>query len=146
MTMIAYPDSSFIVSLYIIQTHSPSVHAYMATMREPLQVTSLLRYEFCNAIRRLVFQKLVSEQIGASALAAFDLDVDNGVLVVSPVPWEKVIAEAERLSSSYTPKRGHRSFDVIHLATALTLGVKEFLSFDSRQRELAKAEGLKVKP
>jgi predicted nucleic acid-binding protein len=41
---------------------------------------------------------------------------------------------------------GHRSLDVLHVATALHLGAREFLTFDANQRKLATAEKLKVKP
>jgi len=34
----------------------------------------------------------------------------------------------------------------LHLATALHLGAREFLSFDARQRRIAAAEGLAVSP
>jgi len=46
---------------------------------------------------------------------------------------------AERLAFQYTAKRGHRSFDVLHVATALHLGAKEFLAFDANQKKLAEA-------
>jgi predicted nucleic acid-binding protein len=36
--------------------------------------------------------------------------------------------------------------DTLHVATALHLGAKEFLTFDARQSKLAAAEGLKVVP
>jgi len=36
--------------------------------------------------------------------------------------------------------------DVPHVAAARTLGVKDFLAFDSRQGTLARKAGLKVKP
>jgi predicted nucleic acid-binding protein len=63
-----------------------------------------------------------------------------------PVEWPDVHQIAERLSNSYTKADGHLAFDVLHVATALHLGAREFLSFDDRQRKLARAEGLKVKP
>jgi predicted nucleic acid-binding protein len=42
--------------------------------------------------------------------------------------------------------RFFRSWDVLHVATALQLGVHTFLSFDRRQRSLAVANGLKAAP
>jgi len=36
--------------------------------------------------------------------------------------------------------------DVLHVATALHLGAREFLTFDANQRKLAAAEKLKVTP
>jgi len=43
---------------------------------------------------------------------------------------------------------GHRSLDVLHVATALHLGAQEFLTFDANQIKLARAEKLNhpVKP
>jgi predicted nucleic acid-binding protein len=41
---------------------------------------------------------------------------------------------------------GHRSLDILHVATALHLGALEFLTFDTNQRKLAAAEKLKVRP
>ena len=35
---------------------------------------------------------------------------------------------------------------IYHAAAALIIGTPEFVSLDDRQRELAKREGLKVKP
>jgi molecular chaperone DnaK (HSP70) len=52
---------------------------------------------------------------------------------------------AERLSPRHTGAHGHRAFDVLHVATALHLGAREFLTFDVNQRKLAAAEKLKVK-
>jgi predicted nucleic acid-binding protein len=57
-----------------------------------------------------------------------------------------VIAEAKRISEIRTLAGGHRSFDILHVATALHLNAEEFLSFDDNQRTLAKAEGLKILP
>ena len=53
---------------------------------------------------------------------------------------------AERLSARHTGAHGHRAFDVLHVATALHLGAREFLTFDANQRKLAAAEKLKAKP
>jgi len=39
---------------------------------------------------------------------------------------------------------GHRSFDILHVAAALTIDAKQFLTFDENQRRLAEAEGLSV--
>ncbi|MGA2436750.1 MAG: PIN domain-containing protein [Bryobacteraceae bacterium] len=45
-------------------------------------------------------------------------------------------------------RRSSLSFtlDLLHVAVALSLGVKTFVTFDERQRAVAKLEGLTVKP
>ena len=42
----------------------------------------------------------------------------------------------------HTLTSGHRLADILHVATALHLGVSEFLTFDGNQKKLAEAEGL----
>ncbi len=48
--MIAYPDTSFLYSLYREQVHSERADAYRETMTEPLHFTRLLEFEFLQAI------------------------------------------------------------------------------------------------
>ena len=144
--MNAYPDASFLFSLYISQAHSLAVRTHLTTMTEPLPVGSLLRFEVCNSIRREAFQGKITSGAAVAALAAFDADVDAGRVVIPLVDWELVHTAAERLSNQHGLQRGNRAFDILHVATALTLGAKVFLTFDGKQAVLARAEGLKVKP
>jgi len=71
-------------------------------------------------------------------------NVKAGVLVLAAVEWPDVHSIAETLSATHTMKGGHRSMDIIHLATAKHLGLKHFLTLDANQKKLAEAEGLKV--
>jgi predicted nucleic acid-binding protein len=66
--------------------------------------------------------------------------------VLQPCSVSDVLRRAEELSNRHTIAGGHRSFDILHVATALHLGAREFLTFDTNQRKLATAEKLKVKP
>ena len=142
--MNAYPDASFVFSLYVDQVHTPAVRAHLATMTEPLPVGSLLRLEVGNAIRREAQQRKITDGAAVAALAAFDADVDAGRVVIPPVEWEDVHAEAERLSNEHGLRRGDRAFDVLHVATALTLGAKVLLTFDGQQAVLGVAQPLRV--
>jgi len=49
---------------------------------------------------------------------------------------------SERISKSHTQTNGLRSFDILHVATALDLKAKNLLSFDANQNQLASSEGL----
>jgi len=71
-------------------------------------------------------------------------DLVRGAVVIIPGPWPLVDSAAERLSELYAEAQGHRSMDILHLATAIELGAKEVLTFDGNQRKLAEAEGLVV--
>jgi predicted nucleic acid-binding protein len=48
------------------------------------------------------------------------------------------------LSREHTITLGTRALDVLHVASALELGVRSFVTYDTRQAALAKAVGLKT--
>ena len=52
--------------------------------------------------------------------------------------------KAKRLSGMYTAEKGHRAFDILHVATAISRRAELFLTFDANQKKLAEAEGLRV--
>jgi len=54
------------------------------------------------------------------------------------------LRDAKKYSSLYSTTEGHRSFDVIHVAGALHLDAKIFLTFDKKQKSLAKNLGLEL--
>ena len=145
--MSIYCDTSFLYSLYVQQVHSAAATAHIARLgHKPLPVTSLNRFELCNAIRLSVFRKVLEHRAGAADLKLVEKDIAAGVLALTPCDWATVHAQAERLSSKRTAKGGHRAMDLLHVASALALGASDFLTFDQNQAELAAAAGLKVKP
>jgi predicted nucleic acid-binding protein len=150
--MIAYPDTSFLCALYRRQDNSLNAIEYLKEMSEALHVSSLLLFEFRQSLR---FQVLLREQKHDkgfpqrecdSALEKLQLNMDSGAIVIIPADWSDVHHIAEKLSARYTAERGYRAFDLLHIATALHLEARVFLSFDERQRKAAVSEGLKVKP
>ena len=121
-------------------------------MSEPLHITALLAYEFRQALRFQVWRHSANRREGIAlpdaqaALIRFETDMADGLTVLTPCNFQEVFGRAGELSARHTISGGHRSFDVLHVATALHLGAREFLTFDTNQRKLAKAENLKVKP
>ena len=150
--MKAYPDTSFLYGFYVKQSNSPAAAAYAATMKEPLHLTELLRYEFRQSLRFQVWRRAAHPREGIAptdadaALNQLEADLANGVAVLVPCDLQEVLRRADDLSKHHTIKEGCRSFDLLHVATALHLDAKEFLSFDEKQRTLAAAAGLVVKP
>ena len=150
--MTAYPDTSFLCAFYLKQSNSPAAAAHAATMKEPLHVTVLLAYEFRQSLRFQVWRRAANPREGVApadaqaALSQFEADLTNGVAVLAPCNFQDVFRRADDLSTRHTISGGHRSFDVLHVATALHLDAREFLTFDANQRKLAAAEKLKVKP
>jgi predicted nucleic acid-binding protein len=87
---------------------------------------------------------VVTREDATSAFANLESDLADSALVVVAYDWPSVLAEAERLSAAHGMDAGHRALDVLHIATARHLAAVEFLTFDGKQRELAKTEGLIV--
>jgi len=147
-----YPDTSFLCAFYIKQSNSTAAAACAATMKEPLHVTELLQYEFRQSLRFQVWRHTANAREGISsadaqaALSQFSADLASGVAVLAPCAWVDVIHHAEDLSRRHTVQGGYRSFDVLHVATALVLKATTLLTFDAKQSQLALQEGLKVKP
>lgn len=148
--MIAYPDTGFLCSAYRTQEHSPMADAYRARMSEPLHFSSLLEFEFIQAIRLQVWlhandrRKGYSESEADQMIADWESDVARGINVIVPVDLDAVLRLARKFSLKFTDSGGHRSLDALHVATAVHFGAGMFLTFDSRQRALAKHAGLKV--
>jgi predicted nucleic acid-binding protein len=150
--VIAYPDTSFLCAFYLKQSNSQAAAAHAATMKEALQLTALLAYEFRQSLRFQAWRRAANPREGVAlsdaqaALSQLDADLASGVAVLAPCNFHDVFQRADALSARHTIPQGHRSFDILHVATALHLGVREFLTFDTNQRKLAAAEKLRVKP
>ncbi len=148
--MIAYPDTSFLCALYREQDNSERALAYREAMSEPLHVTRLLLWEFRQSVRFQAFRHRKNRQLGYSLPEAERMIVklaehlELGSVKMVNCDFTTILVTGERISKTRTFVGGHRSFDILHVATAIDLDAKEFLSFDSNQIELAAAEGLKV--
>jgi len=95
-----------------------------------------------NAFYQRVFRNEVRESDAPLLIQALDSDIEMGILHLRPIS-ESVYIRSFTLSKLWTPRIGTRASDVLHVATALELRADTFLSFDKRQTELARAEGLK---
>jgi predicted nucleic acid-binding protein len=142
----AYADSPFLVSLHRADTNHAAANAYLAKAALTLAFTPLHRVEVRNALRNATAN---GEMTGADCRQAFrqiDDDLCDGLLIHTSVEWTDVFCRADELSEKHAATHGVRTIDLLHVAIALECGAKTFLSFDTRQRKLAKAAGLKVKP
>lgn len=146
--MNAFPDTSFLCSLFRKQVYSTRAIAFMDKAREPLPLTTLLLLEFRQSTRLQTWlhsrdqTRGFSEPQANTMLQHLQSDLSAGVFEMTTVDWPEVHLLTETLSAKHTGKQGHRLIDILHVASALHLGAKQFLSFDENQRQLAKAEGL----
>ncbi len=138
-----YVDPSALARLYIHQQGSREIAIWRARVGGALQVTHHGRTEIINAICRGAFLGHFDETRLAEALADLTTDLAQGRLHQADLLWRSALNRAAELSRIHTPKLGTRSLDVLHVACALELRLRYFLTFDERQQKLAAAVGLK---
>jgi predicted nucleic acid-binding protein len=109
-----------------------------------LPVTRFGRAELVNAVYLAVHRKQIDVAVAQAAIADFDADVRDGRLAVVDVLWRRTLDLAAELGAERTAVLGTRTLDVLHVATAIALEARRFVSYDGRQARLAKAVGLHV--
>jgi predicted nucleic acid-binding protein len=138
-----YADPSALLKLYIHEPASAAMSAWRSRTKGALPVTPHGRLEIVNGICLAGFRKIISAEALSDAIASFDEDLAEGRYVDADILWRATLRRARELSRAHTPALGCRTLDVLHVATAIELGLRYFVTFDSRQRQLAKAAGLK---
>jgi predicted nucleic acid-binding protein len=140
--LIAYADSSVLVALYIWDSHSL---AAKEMVKSDLRVcfTPLHLAECCHAIAQQVFQGRILPDQAEVAYEDLQRDLSAGVWVETAIPESAFVLCAE-LGRRYGPKIAIRTLDTLHVACALELKADRFLTFDDRQKKLAKTQGLKL--
>jgi predicted nucleic acid-binding protein len=141
-----YADSSFLVSCYVVDVNTPRAKTHLSTTGTPLVFTALHALEVRNAFKLGVFRGLLTGSEAAAAWANVAQDLRSGRLVKTVVKWPIAFRLAARLSERHSMTTGTRSLDVLHVAAAKALRASRFVSFDTRQRALAAAVGLKIAP
>jgi predicted nucleic acid-binding protein len=142
--MVIFSDTSFLFSLYGNDAHSPRALAWIVQCTSAIVLSPLTQYEFGNALRFAEFRGLLKPGAATQYWALFEGAVTQGRLIVENCNLADVVDEAKRLSAMHTVSGGHRGFDILHVAAALELGAREFLTFDENQKRLAESEGLRV--
>lgn len=120
------------------------MNAWRGRSRGALVLTLHGRVEIANGICLAAFRRDISAEAMKDALGSFDEDCAGGRYIQADLLWRSAIRRAAELSGQYTASFGCRSLDVLHVASALELGLRSFLTFDRRQRQLARAVGLRL--
>lgn len=141
--MSVYADTSFLVSLYAPDVHSPAASRYILRSELPILLTPLSELEFSNALRLRIFRRELGSEEVKLASAAFRADMDAGILGLKSLS-AATFERAKLIVRHRTETLGIRTLDVLHVASALVLHADTFCTFDRNQRQLAKAEGMNV--
>lgn len=118
----------------------------MVQTREPLIFTPLHRIEVRNALRKAAGRAEISESECRAGFRLIEDDLREGLFLHTAANWTNVFRRADDLSETYAGRQGQRTVDLLHVALALEGVAAIFLTFDQRQRRLALAAGLRVKP
>lgn len=139
-----YADPSALLKLYLHEPESRAMAVWRAKQSGPLPVTLHGRVELINGLGLAAHRKLIVDGVYAAAMTALDDDFEAGRYRQTDLLWRSALKRAGELSRQHTRVLGTRSLDVLHVASALELGLRRFVSFDERQQKLAHAAGLKV--
>ena len=144
--MHAYFDSAIIVKLYVQETTSPDAIRLVGAYVAPYALTQWQALEVKNAIRLKAFRAEITGAEMNRSITVFEQDIATGRWQRPAYTAATVEQKADELSAGHSAILGCRTLDIIHVAAALVLGAKEFVTFDARQGALAKQAGLTVKP
>ena len=144
--MDAYFDTAIILKLYVQEATSPDALRLANEFPAPYLLTPWQEIEVRTALRLKAFRKEVTPAEMQASLEAFDEDILSGRWKTPEYKEANVWRFARDLSDRHAAKVGCRTLDLLHVAVALSLSVTTFVTFDERQRAVAKSEGLTVKP
>ncbi len=139
-----YIDSSALRHLYVHGSRSAAVSAWRFRCRGALSLTRFGRAEIFNAILGAAFRGDLTEVVARRSIAEFESDLNSGELRLADLLWRRALDRSADLSREHTIKLGTRALDVLHVASALELGARTLVTYDTRQAALAKAVGLKT--
>jgi len=136
-----YVDSSFVVSLYVTDSHSVDSRHRIQTV-PTVWWTPLHSAEWAHAIAQQVLRGSLSLPEAQQVSRQLEDDRAAGPWLEVGLPDHAFDLCAD-LARRYGPKLGVRTLDSLHVACALELKAEQFWTFDDRQAKLAKAEGLR---
>ncbi|MFB3921073.1 MAG: type II toxin-antitoxin system VapC family toxin [Terriglobia bacterium] len=140
--MSTYADTSFLVSLYIPDRHSPEAERRMAS-HPVIWLTPLHVAEWAHAVEQHVFRKMISRSEADRCHQGFQQHRESRLWMEVGMP-ESAFERCAALARSHGARLGLRTLDTLHVASALELGAQHFWTFDERQKRLARAVGLKT--
>jgi hypothetical protein len=141
-----FAGASLLVSYYVTDSNSAIAQTVTQAATDPLPFTGLHRLEMRNAFALGIFRRILTRAQVHTAWSDVERDLRSRRLVPQPVIWGPVFRTAAQWAALHCTAIGCRSLDVLHVTLARKLNAKEFFTFDTRQRSLALALGMTVKP
>ena len=151
-----YADTNFFTALFCPGPNASAAIRLDATLDAPggasYPITMLCRLEFVSVLQQSVFstrQGVPGIQITrehALAVEAMFFDQLSAGKSFRHVTVSERLLERQfhDLSHRHTAREGFRTYDILHVASALVLDCDTFWSFDAKAKKLARLEGLAV--
>jgi predicted nucleic acid-binding protein len=154
--MTPYADTNLFTRAYLELPESHAADTLLMAAKKgsgsPLPLTWLHRVELLNAFQLHVFlareagQIFITAEQAALAYANFRSDVENAQFLRSvAISNSDLENQFEELALRHTAKHGFRTYDLLHVASALLLKCDTFWSFDPKASKLAALEGFKIR-
>jgi predicted nucleic acid-binding protein len=140
---VIYLDTSALVKLYVFEAGSEFVQSCIVAQDDPLPVWEMQEAEFTNALHLKVFWGDLTAEEAELQTGHFRERMKRGVYFFPEIDRIELMRTFHRLSRE-TPISGCRTMDIFHVACALQIPSCRFLTFDVRQRSLARLAGLTV--
>jgi len=136
-----YLDTSALIKLYIIENGSDLINKITTDNAAPLPVWDLHIIEFHNALKLKVFRGELSGEEAEHLSTHFKERKKAGIYYTPELDREDHTDLCLKYTN-FSPKFGCRSLDIMHVAAASLFKVDQFITFDSRQADLANEVGL----
>jgi hypothetical protein len=140
----AYFDSGIITKWYLPEPDSAAALRLRARFVPPAVLTHLHRVELVTAWHLKVFRRELDLDSARQALGDLESDVEAGVWEAPEYDLGDVHSRAESLARQHAATLGTRTLDILHVAAAVLVGARDFITGDRRQASLAEACGLEV--
>jgi predicted nucleic acid-binding protein len=141
----AYFDTGVLLKSYVTEKNSAVADALILQAAVPIPFTHFHEIELRTALRLKRGRGEITDAELKGALRSLQEDIDAGRLKKPAYDLPDVFHKAEELSAKHAAITLSRSLDILHVAAAVVIGAKNFVTFDARQAALATRAGLKVK-
>ncbi len=142
--MTAYFDTSVLLKSYVVEKDSATADALILQILAPIPFTHFHAIEIRTALRLKCGRGEITTAELKGALGDLQADIEAGVLDRPVYDVSNVFQKAEELSAKYAAATLARSLDILHVAAAVVIGARQFITFDARQAALAAKAGLKL--
>lgn len=142
--MTRYYDTGILIKLYTPEPESRKVQRFVSGYGKAIPIHAFHLAEFASAFHLKVFRGESQIDQANRALADVEEDRRAGVLYDLVPDWELVWLRCVQYATAHSAETGCRTLDTLHIACAVEMGFREFVTSDRRQAAMAKRLGLMV--